>query len=914
MIDIKKLYEATHQGLDIIKWMYPQAEVGKKFRIRTSGDSDPSAMLYKQKNGKYGEVWGITDFGDDGWKGPIDLFMMYTNRGQAQFHEALQELAEHFNVAETLNPKRNMPRIEKRKALPEEQNGTRRWECKAHATADDLAVMGRTVTQQHLDALGWKAVSWISQTKDGQTTVKYSTENYPIFIRECIIREADDSQPSEKFYKIYEPLNLDKGFRFQTYPTGSKPKGYINGLHELRQASKACNDKLPAAIICSGERDALCCLSLGFQPVWFNSETYRVEESDIREIMNYANVLYNIPDIDETGVRKGKELALRFIDIKTIWLPASLSNYHDHRGKPRKDLRDWADLHPDPEEFRKLMQRAKCARFWVNKGDNGLAIDSVCLHYFLMLNGFYSYDDEYNPTELQLIKIDGYEVKKVSPKDIRQFLRSWVENNVGDLDVLNLVLNSTKLTAPYLEGLPGKSLDFTNSTPTSQTVFFTNACVTVTGDGMTVTRREDHSPDSYVWSESVIKHQFHKTEEFFTITRSVGKDGQPVFNLHINNVGSQFMGYCINASRLHWRKEMEIRFATEAERKAYAAAHKFDLWGEGLTPEEQEEQVLCFLNKVYAIGYILHNYKDPSRPWALYVMDNLVGSEGQRNGGSGKSVFCKALQKVIPTVCLSGKEPKTFENDHVFEPVKRHVRLVIISDCAKTLDIERFYDRITEDFTVNPKNKAIYTLPFEVSPKMAFTTNYVPMTFDPSSDRRLLYVVVSDYYHQRTDENDYLESRAVSDDFGKNILPPNSTEEEWNADLNFMLQCEKFYLSMRQENVKIQPPMKNIIIRKNMSLMGDNFMEWATEYFSPDSGHLDCYLVKDEVYEDCRTRTNMKLLTAIAFWKKLKAFVAISPRIAGLNPSDLCNDGNRIKEKDGERRYLIYVRTVDAPF
>ena len=70
MIDIKKLYEATHQGLDIIKWMYPQAEVGKKFRIRTSGDSDPSGMLYKQKNGKYGEVWGITDFGDDGWKAP----------------------------------------------------------------------------------------------------------------------------------------------------------------------------------------------------------------------------------------------------------------------------------------------------------------------------------------------------------------------------------------------------------------------------------------------------------------------------------------------------------------------------------------------------------------------------------------------------------------------------------------------------------------------------------------------------------------------------------------------------------------------------------------------------------------------------------------------------------------------------
>ncbi|MBQ8711910.1 MAG: hypothetical protein IJ551_03680 [Prevotella sp.] len=201
-----------------------------------------------------------------------------------------------------------------------------------------------------------------------------------------------------------------------------------------------------------------------------------------------------------------------------------------------------------------------------------------------------------------------------------------------------------------------------------------------------------------------------------------------------------------------------------------------------------------------------------------------------------------------------------------------------------------------------------------MSPKMAFTTNYVPTVLDPSSERRLLYVVLSDYYHVRTDENDYLESRTVSDDFGKNILPPNSTEEEWNADLNFMLQCEKFYLSVCQESIKVQPPMKNILIRKNMSVMGDNFMEWATEYFSPDSGHLDCYLVKDEVYEDCRTKTNMKLLTAIAFWKKLKAFVSITPWIAELNPIDLCNDGNRIKEKDGERRYLIYLRTVDAPF
>ena len=33
-----------------------------------------------------------------------------------------------------------------------------------------------------------------------------------------------------KFYKIYEPLNPDKQWRFSYTPEGVKPKDYINGL------------------------------------------------------------------------------------------------------------------------------------------------------------------------------------------------------------------------------------------------------------------------------------------------------------------------------------------------------------------------------------------------------------------------------------------------------------------------------------------------------------------------------------------------------------------------------------------------------------------------------------------------------------------------------------------------------------
>ena len=503
MIDIKKLYERTNMGLDIVKDLFPQAEEGKKFRIRTGGDSCPSCMLHKRKisiKGEQVEVWGVTDFGDDGWHNPIDLYMYEKSIGQESFYEALQELAQKFNVCETVDAKKNFPRIEKRSALPEEKDGIRTWVVKEQASITDLTVMGRTVKQETLDDLGWKAVNLITNTKDGQTTIKYSTDDYPIFIRECVIKDKDDKGPEEKFYKIYEPLNADKSFRFQTYPTGGRPKDYVNGIYELKKAYSEYNSKrreefeanaknqgmeykevkLPCVALCSGERDALACRSMGVSPIWLNSETGRLDEATVKLVFEYANAMYNIPDIDETGIREGKKIALRFLDIKTVWLPKGLRKFRDHRGKFRKDLNDWIDLHPKRDEFYALLKGAKTAKFWV-KNDKGLTLDTANLHYFLKLNGYATYEDEYNPEDVSLIKIDGYEVTKVYPKTIRKFLRSWVTENINDHDVVNLILNSTKISSSGFEGMADKVLDFTNHTPDSQTFFFTNVAVTVTG-------------------------------------------------------------------------------------------------------------------------------------------------------------------------------------------------------------------------------------------------------------------------------------------------------------------------------------------------------------------------------------------------------------------------------------------------
>ena len=180
------------------------------------------------------------------------------------------------------------------------------------------------------------------------------------------------------------------------------------------------------------------------------------------------------------------------------------------------------------------------------------------------------------------------------------------------------------------------------------------------------------------------------------------------------------------------------------------------------------------------------------------------------------------------TVNLSGRNPKLLDNPHVYDQVDQHTDFVLVDDCDKYLPVSQFYDNITSGMTVNPKNNKSFFIEFEVSPKFGFTTNYVPRDFDPSTNARLLYMVFSDYYHEKTERNNYKSTRKIADDFGKNLFD-DYNEEEWNADLNFFAQCLRFYLSIPSPR-KIDAPLKDVTLRKLLSDMGSNFKEWADVY------------------------------------------------------------------------------------
>ena len=138
MIKASDIYAASHDGLDIILYYYPQAEGcvdnRKKFKIRPDED-DASACIRK-----YGDCYKVTDFGDQGTAtSPIDICM---REEHVSFGEAVVLLAARYNVSDELKHSVNKPDIRKRPASADEAEGSRFFELEEAFTPEQLAILG----------------------------------------------------------------------------------------------------------------------------------------------------------------------------------------------------------------------------------------------------------------------------------------------------------------------------------------------------------------------------------------------------------------------------------------------------------------------------------------------------------------------------------------------------------------------------------------------------------------------------------------------------------------------------------------------------------------------------------------------------------------------------------------------------
>lgn len=990
-IDLARLFSEDGGERYIIS-RYPDAAQSfkndtRKFSIRE--ERTPSCSLKRMPSGE----WGVTDFGGDSkWRNAIQIAMLEDG---LDYGPALRQVCEFYNYQDDTVNFQPKPRYEERPALPDEADGDKTVSTKELTVAEMRTILTdnawialakdddpkkqeekREQAARQLFALyHFKSVEYYTGVFNGKHLTTYSTDDYPIF---CI------DEGTHK--KIYCPkAQKDKRFRYQ----GNKPKQFIHGLkqhrefvaqrkadkykeqgeageftpsaEEMAKEIEKIDVRLPEIILCSGGSDALNCAALGYRVVWLNSETATLTGDDYGALLKLCYGVYQLPDIDITGRMAGHALAVKYLDLYTIWLPDSILKVQD--GKVvSKDLRDYLKTHKK-KDFDRLRANALPYKFWdVEKvvDDNGIQkfkfgrpafnykFNHVQAYNFLYRSGFARVESERLKEGFMYVKITGNIVKVLPAQEIKNYLHKFLEERalVDDKinqDLRNAMYNTAQLSVANLANLPLLELDFKSFGPDHQYFFFPDATWKVTAEGIEEFKGVGAGmSEKYVWEDKVITPptkpgqtvRVKKTGPLFKIWKEA-----ETWDIQILDKSCMFLNFLINTARVHWRKELEDRpnlwasYDRPQRRDEYAAAHnlspeeeklffqprskeqqdeyrarhKFDIAGPLLTKAEADEQKLHLVNRIYVFGFMLHRYKDASKAWCVWAMDNklseTLGEDAKSNGGSGKSLSGKALKWIWRYHApFSGRNPNLTKNPHIYDKVTRHTDLILIDDCHEYLDFDFFYGDITGDMNPNPKQNQSFTLPFDDSPKLWFDSNFGDRDNSESSKRRKLVTAFSDYYHENNGA--YNETRGPVDDFGRKLFS-DFTMDDWNYFYSFCAQALSFYLSCPE---KINPPMNNIQKRNLLSGMGGRFFEWAEGYLAEDSGRLNVFLSKGDLRDKYMADEKLKDLTMQKFTGYLKKYAEYHGYI--LNPEEFRNSAGRImRDFEGRKQELVLFRT-----
>ncbi|MHB1278267.1 MAG: hypothetical protein ACYC1Q_07705 [Bacteroidia bacterium] len=886
------IFEATNGGLDIILSYFPEAhrcveKPNEKFKIRGT-EKTASANLRQVEGG----VWLVTDFGGDAK--PKNAIQIVREEEKVDFYQALQLIAERFNIAVTEQTRELMrSEIIKRLATEEEEEGKWIFKTKDFTEKELEAVFADQVRKEvdtdHLlkvcATFNFFSLESYTIVKNREATEIRSTDHYPIFMWEI----HKSGEPIK--YKLYQPKAQDKGFRFM-YHNG-RPEDHVFGLKQCVEAFERLNKvtdpnsyekladeekekerkekKLPEIILCTGGSDAMNVYALGYQVVWLNSETAKLtgqKFSGINKLTEKFCILY---DIDATGRRQAHDINMVYLDLHQIKLPAWLLERRDWRGNPCKDVRDFLRM-KGSRDLKKLVDGALPYKFWDtvarydkkgNPQGSGYECNNEHLYHFLSGNGFYQLK---RAGDVDIfIKISGNTVEEVKPKKIRHFIKQFLIERGEPVKLRNMFYNTTRMNASSLENLPFIELDFTDCGKDYQLMFFENATWKITAQGI-----KEYRPgeiEAFVWQKDIIAHKVKLQEDIFKIDEE-----NDDFSIDVLNRDGIFFQFLINTCKVFWTIEQYGRHPNGNE-----------VGRTELTKEEQYEQDLHLINRIFTIGYSLHKYKDDTKTWAPWHQEFKTVDESVSDGGSGKSIVAKFPRYFMNSETYPARDPRMTDNKHLLEKVTEYTGYVLVDDAAEYMNFGYWYPMITGEWTINPKNTSSFTLSYKDGPKIAFTSNFAPRDADPSTMRRILFSLYSDYYHHGPSDT-HPSAHTPFDEF-KMQLFTDFDEQQWNHALNFGAQCLRFFLSTDR---KVDPPMDNVNKRNLLAEMGNVFKGWADVFFSFESGTLNTNVVREEAQKDFFTSQSVRGWSSNKFGKALRAW----SKYYGfkLNPKDLCND------------------------
>jgi hypothetical protein len=409
---------------------------------------------------------------------------------------------------------------------------------------------------------------------------------------------------------------------------------------------------------------------------------------------------------------------------------------------------------------------SRIEKFWDINEKGRAVINRYKLQVFLTLEGgfkLYFYDP--NSTSYRLIKVmDGF-VEEASTEQIKRFIKDYIDRlpdefdgTVTPQDLLELIYKGASIlfSEAFFEFFDRADIEFLTDSQNISYIPYKN--------GVVVIDKENISVQSYgqlnkcIWKSQVIDH-------YIVIDDN------------------------IELEKIEYFKFIEKISGMDAERYIYALS---------------------------LIGYMLHKYKDPSRPYAVILAEE-TDNEAQ-GGGTGKGIFIKALSYILNTVRVDGKNFKVDKN-FAFQRVDLDTKILAIEDTRRNVDFEGFYAIITEGVTVEKKNKDELFIPYKDSPKVMFTTNYTIPNSGNHAKRRQKVLEFAPAFSSTYTPEDYF-GHKLFDDWDK---------DEWNRFYNLMFDSIQGYLKHGIMVVE----SSNKILRKQVKVQfGEEFLDFievATE-------------------------------------------------------------------------------------
>lgn len=949
MIKKEDVFLATEGGKTVILHYYPQASAcfrgsgSKNFKIRAD-DKNPSCTVFCKEG-----IWFIQDKGGSDTQARTAIQLVQKEEG-LNFAQAIDWIAAKF--APQLMESKDMAVAKPHPDITEV------------IAQDMITVQHRQsgkFTQKELDMLGYKITPEIcanlclepldsyitAKNAKGKSYQLKANENYPIYYYNY-----------GTWGKIYQPLG-----EIRFLYVGNKPENFVFGDRDFMRSydfadrgiypgspdekkpplpEGADNDveevEMPAKfkylIICSGPSDALNvrAANLDYHVCWLNSETADLSEREHANMAHIADKLFILYDIDETGLANMYRIALRYLDLRIVRLPAELQRFNDRKGKPCKDAKDFFVHFRRPENnnprtlFADLLKLSGGLMFWTKKETrNGFQYDvnNEQLYAFLAACGFHKIPSQSEKRGYAFCHIQDNVVQLIDESSIGAVCASHLMDYLQthpkywSQQLANCLYRSAQMEAKSLAHLPTIQPDFKSWTADTEYIFFRNGTFRVNAAGVEKIKPSDCP--CMVYDDKILKHDFRKEEPFFDIqytdqAKSLmaqlratspqtpehaviqkeidGLSDQLKYKLVILRQDLTFMQYLYNTGRTYWRKE-EL--------------------GIPLTEEEQAEQNLHFINKVMALGYLLTKQKNNGQPYAVLCMDMEQSEEGTHLGGTGKSLFASSVEFMRKQLFIDGQGMDPKHSEFMLQGVKPGITdNIFIDDLNRQVDLHKFMPMITGKMVVNPKNLAAFTIDFKDSPKVIFTSNHAVRGDDASLKRRTWYCGFSDYYH--TDNNQRgLKERSPLTEFKKNLIT-DYDESEMNAFYNFLCNCISVW---QRINHRIQPPMNEIEKRNLRLALTDEFLFWADDYFTEE--RLDTLVNKDEAFDAYKATLIPKIAQTIkarTFKGKLVQYCAFKDW--KFNPKQLMMTQSERERNDirrgtnGKDIYYFYIDTKGA--